>query len=105
MLKIKLVVPSSGSINHLIFSSEFLILPLSSAWIFIFGCRDESSLIIVFSALISALDTKSETPFKETCSFSTSPKSLMSATLAFLDAAKIELINGLNSSLFSSFRV
>ena len=43
----------------------------------------DNSSIIIFSTFLSALVTKSDGPFKETCKFSNSPKSLINDLEAF----------------------
>jgi hypothetical protein len=78
-----LIVPSIGSIIQVLFLSLFTSIPFSSLINEYFGRAFLSSSIIIFSALKSALVTKSVGPFFETCNFYNSPKSLISILEAF----------------------
>ena len=63
--------------------SEFFISPISSLSIENFFLDFVNSSIIIFSTFLSEFVTKSEGPFKDTCNFSSSPKSLINIFEAF----------------------
>ena len=88
----KFIVPSIGSIIHLFFVLDLLIIPDSSVMIPNSGCAFCNSSIIIFSVLLSADETKSPGPFAETCKFSSSPKSLINDLDALLHALVIIFI-------------
>ena len=80
------MVPSIGSIIQVFSVSLFFLNPASSLKIEKFGFAFFNSSMIIFSALKSALVTKSKGPFFFTCNFSISPKSLINIFDAFSHA-------------------